>query len=696
MAVRVVPAGLAAPARVFALGAATPWVAALFAASAVLRIAGGWLRATPVYLPDEYMYSELGRSLAESGRPLVRGVEAHFPALLQPVLTAPFWLIDDVEIAYRLVQAFGAVAMSLAVPIAYLLARRVGLGRGVAVAAAAVAIAVPDLVYTGWLVAEPFAYPLVLGAVLAGVSALSAPRRRTQLLFVALAGLAMLGRAQFAVLPLCFVAAALVVGGRERRLRALLREQALPLALFALPLLLLLVRGKDAVLGIYSAPGGLQTGPVTLLQRSGPDALVLLYAAGWLIVPGAILGLVLAIARPRSTAELAFGALTVALAAALLLQAALFGAVDSVQERYFFYVVPLLAIAFGLHGGRGFPHRRLHLVLVVGLLTLSARFPLSEWAAADGKEHSPVLLGVARLEQLLGSPGAGSLAVAGVAAVLCAAALAVAASPRRGTPIALALAAASGAALWAGALTFDARNADNVARVYLSPDRGWVDRAGLRDVAVLRSAGSLRIDSLQLFWNRSVNRVLLLPGAERLDPFTNEQLAIGPDGTLLLAGRPVRSPLLVDDYNVTVRLTGARKAGSSPIHTLWRPEGTPRLSMYLLGRYHDGWLASAGGINLWPAPGERRLAGVFTMRLTAPVKSGQVTMRFDMPDGSRRRVLLEPGVAQVVRIPVCAAGAWKVPYSSSVRGFLAGRVVSARSSRPVFRKDASVCPEARV
>ena len=696
MAVRVVPARLAAPARSFALGAAAPWVGALFVASAALRIAGGWLRATPVYLPDEYMYSELGRSLAESGRPLVRGVEAHFPALLQPVLTAPLWLIDDVEVAYRLVQAFGAIAMSLAVPIAYLLARRVGLGRGVSVAAAAVSIAVPDLVYTGWLVAEPFAYPLVLGAVLAAVSALAAPRRRTQLLFVALAGLAMLGRAQFAVLPLCFVAAALVVGVRERRLRALLREQALPLALFALPLLLLLARGKDAMLGIYSSPGDVTAGPFTLVQRMGPDLLVLLYAAGWVIVPGAIIGLVLAIARPRSTAELAFGAVTLVLLGALVLQTALFGAVDQVQERYVFYVVPLLAVAFGLNGGRGFPHRRLHLVLVVGLLTLSARFPLSEWAAADGKEHSAVLLGVARLEQLLGSPGAGSLAVAGVAALLCVAALAATARPARGTPLALALAAATGAALWVGALTYDGRNADNVARVYLSPERDWVDRAGLRDVAVLRSMGSLRIDSLQLFWNRSVNRVLLLPGADVLDPFANDRLAIAADGALLLAGRPVRTPLLVDDYNVTVRLSGAAKVASSPIHTLWRPEGTPRLAMYVLGRYHDGWLASAGGINLWPEPGERRLAGEFSMRLTAPVKSGRVTMRFDLPDGSRKRVVLEPGVAQVVRIAACSEGAWKVPFSSSVRGFLAGRVVSARASSPVFRKDESACPEARV
>jgi len=69
---------------------------AVVAASAIARTFVGWLRATPVYFPDEYIYSEVGRSIAEHGRPLVRGGSAHFPALLQPLLTAPAWLFDDV------------------------------------------------------------------------------------------------------------------------------------------------------------------------------------------------------------------------------------------------------------------------------------------------------------------------------------------------------------------------------------------------------------------------------------------------------------------------------------------------------------------------------------------------------------------------------------------------------------------------
>lgn len=63
-------------------------VAALVALSSVIHTALAWRRATPGYFPDEYMYAELGRSLLESGTPLVRGAGGFLP-LLYPLLTAP-------------------------------------------------------------------------------------------------------------------------------------------------------------------------------------------------------------------------------------------------------------------------------------------------------------------------------------------------------------------------------------------------------------------------------------------------------------------------------------------------------------------------------------------------------------------------------------------------------------------------------
>jgi hypothetical protein len=83
--------------RPLALPRVAAWqaIAALVALSTLVRALVALRRETPMYFPDEYMYSELGRSLAATGHPLIRGTPADFPALLQPLVTAPVWLLDD-------------------------------------------------------------------------------------------------------------------------------------------------------------------------------------------------------------------------------------------------------------------------------------------------------------------------------------------------------------------------------------------------------------------------------------------------------------------------------------------------------------------------------------------------------------------------------------------------------------------------
>jgi len=134
-------------------------LAALVATSFVIRTAMAWLRSVPALFPDEYIYSSIGRSIAESGRPLIRGGSAHFPALLQPIVTAPAWLIGDVDTAFRVVQAIGALAMSLSAVPAYLIARRLGLSPRISLALAAFTLLVPDLLYASFVSAESLAYP---------------------------------------------------------------------------------------------------------------------------------------------------------------------------------------------------------------------------------------------------------------------------------------------------------------------------------------------------------------------------------------------------------------------------------------------------------------------------------------------------------------------------------------------------------
>ena len=152
-------------------------LAGIVAISFGLRFAAALVHTTPLYFPDEYIYGTIARSLAESGRPLIRGHSAHFPALLEPLLAAPFWLTHDPAVAYRLTQAENALAMSLAAIPVYLLVRRLGGGAWMALAAGALTVASPDLFFASFVLADAIAYPLVLGAIYLGVCALSQPTR---------------------------------------------------------------------------------------------------------------------------------------------------------------------------------------------------------------------------------------------------------------------------------------------------------------------------------------------------------------------------------------------------------------------------------------------------------------------------------------------------------------------------------------
>jgi hypothetical protein len=658
-------------------------LACLIGISFAARLVAGWLRATPNYFPDEYLYAELARSLLESGRPAVRGVEIGFPALLQPVLTAPTWLVGDVVVSYRLTQALGALAMSLVALPVFALSRKLGIGRPLALAAAALSLAVPDLLFASWVMAEPFAYPLFVGVVLAGTAALSEPSRRRGLLLVALVALAAFARAQFAILPLCFVAAVFLVGLRERRLRFVLREQALPLGAFAGVGLAVALIGVGRVLGLYRSALDGRADPVELLERVGTNALVLAYASGWILVPGALLGLALVLGRPRSRAELAFGAIFLTTAVALLLEAGLAGAVEIAQERYVFYLLPLAAIAFCLYASRGWPARTSLALIASLLIVASSQVPLAGLTAAEGKTQSPFLLAAFRFEETLGSPGSGSLTVALAAAILGIAVIVLSAHPTLATSVALTAALTVSVAASAGAVAFDNRNSTSVRAAFLPAERSWVDRAGFDEVTLVRAPDGLRTEALEhLFWNPSVDRVVLLPGAEEVDHFRSSSLTLGNDGSLRSEGRPLAGPVLVDGYGGTIVLAEADRIASSQSFTLWRPHGAARMSLYMAGRYSDGWLAGAGGLFLWPERTGGSIERRVSLTLTAPPGAEGMTIRLQERGRRPLEVPLVPGRLETVTFDVCSRGAWQMTYSSTVRGFVGSRVVSARSTEP--------------
>jgi hypothetical protein len=666
-------------------------LAGLVAGSFLLRTVLGWLRATPTFFADEYIYAELARSISETGRPLIRGVSASFPALLQPILTAPAWLVGDVETSLRLVQTMGALVMSLAVIPVFLLARRLGIATPLALALAALAVLVPDMVYAGWVVAEPFAYPLVLGALAVGTVTLVRPRPRLQLAFLALAGLAAFARVQFAVLPVCFLAAAVLVGLRERRLRAALREQLLVLVLMLVPALGLFAVGPGRALGFYEGVLDIDFLSLEFGKWAGLDAMFLAYASGIVIAPGALIGLWLALRHPRSREELAFGALAVALIGVLLLEAAGYGLEGRLQERYFFYAVPLVGIAFVLYASRGWPHRLAHGVLAAGLVLLALRVPLSGYSAADFKTGSPVLFATSRLEQALGDVSLASLMIALAVTVLAIAAVLLARRPAFGTPAAVGLALTVCAATYGAAVSFNLGSADRARESVLGPQPSFVDASGVEDAAMLQTRSSNRgIASEYLFWNRSVDDVYLLPFAEPPDAFTVTKLTIAADGTLLAGGQPVTRPLLADGFSDTVRFRASDELARSPVYRLVRSTGPQQLALYAPGRFEDGWLGLLGSINLWPETASGGLAGTLTFQLTAPAGAeGRVT--FHAPGGAAEEVVVTSGETREVSFAVCADGPWEVAFDAPSTGSVGGRYVSLMSSEPTYRPDPSAC-----
>ena len=100
---------------------------------------------------DELIYSELAKSLADSGRFLIRGEATAAYGIVYPALIAPAWaLFESVPQAYAAAKAINALVMSLAAVPAYFLARRV-LAEPLALVAAALTVAVPSMVYTATL-----------------------------------------------------------------------------------------------------------------------------------------------------------------------------------------------------------------------------------------------------------------------------------------------------------------------------------------------------------------------------------------------------------------------------------------------------------------------------------------------------------------------------------------------------------------
>jgi hypothetical protein len=623
---------------------------------------------TPSVFPDEYLYSQLGRGLATTGHLTIRGVDPHFLPVLQPLLTAPAWLVGDVGASFRLIQLENALVFSLAAVPAYLIARRLGVRTGLALGVAVLSIAGPPALFTGLLMAEPFAYTLALCVVLAGLHAIEQPSLRAQLVLLAVSGLAAFDRLQLAAVPLCLAVA--IVATRSWRGQRLFLGVIVAGALGGVAYAS--VRGfgyyhlKPTPLGASHA-----------LRLAGVDVYVVLLATGAAIAPSAVVGITQAIVRPRTRVEAAFGWTALSSIAVLVLQCVLWGDVHRVQERYLGYALPLLALAFALRCSR--PGRRpvAEIGVAAAIAVVAALVPLSGYSIDAKHNLAPTLYAFVRIERALG----GEASTAGVFAI-AATLLAAFGCLRR--PL-LVLTASVGAAVtllgfglsWSGMLSADGR------ANYLPRDVHWVDHSVDGSATMLVVGNAWNGQALAtLFWNPTVTRVVRMRGANKVDWLDDPFVRVARDGTIT----GLRGDVLVDVSPATaVTLRDARRVRAFGAMALWRPHGRARLQAVMNNRLADGRVLKSGGIEVWS--GSDRLAGWIELRVHAPRSLGRAHL-----DLVRTGVDVPAGATRVVRVRACGRGPW-------TGGFVASPVVvrgrqwhSPVVSLPRYVPDPSACP----
>jgi hypothetical protein len=322
-----------------------------------------------VVMSDELQYAKLGLSIGDTlnPEPLIRGAYSGSLAQLYPLLIAPFMSAFDMPTAFRAIHVWNGVIMaSTAIP-AYLLSREVVRSRVAAYLVAALSISVPWMVMSTMMLTEVAAYPAFVWAILALQRSLAQPSPRRDLLAIGGLALAFLGRTQFVVLVPVFAATLIVheagwyaAAERRRPLAAVrdgvaraLREHRVLAWAGALGLALCLIVAATGsigdLLGRYDTtvnkgnflPHGIVHTTIVHLDyvAVGVGVLPFVLAGAWAFST---------LLRPSTKEGHAFAVLTILTVGTIAVEATSFNlrfAIGGlIQDRYVFYVVPLLFV----------------------------------------------------------------------------------------------------------------------------------------------------------------------------------------------------------------------------------------------------------------------------------------------------------------------------------------------------------------
>ena len=312
-------------------------------------------------MTDELYYERLAVSVAQTGSLLPRLHGELVPNVnqLYPVLISPMFGDGNIPASFEGAHRLNAFLITTAAIPVFLLARRIGLGRLISLWAGALSVAVPWVVLSSFLLTEVIAYPAFCWALLALTHAVERKRWTTDLLALAVIGVAVLARTQFVVLlgvlAVAIVAEAMLEAtprGAPANLWRTRRHLVYGFGALLLVVLAAVAIGKGSkLLGSYSVTA--ENVRIDLgLFRLALEHLALL-ALGLAILPFIVgVGWLVDRFRPSTAAaERAFAVVGCSTLVLVTLQVASFNqrfGAGLVKDRYLFYVVPVVLL--GLAG----------------------------------------------------------------------------------------------------------------------------------------------------------------------------------------------------------------------------------------------------------------------------------------------------------------------------------------------------------
>jgi hypothetical protein len=605
---------------------------------------------------DELVYSDMARSLADSGRFALRGAHANYgivyPLLLSPVYAA-LGSMTDVYAWLRVVNALAICSVVLPV---YLLARRV-VRPGYALACAAFAVAVPAMVYAGTLMTENAFYPVFAWLALALVLALEKPTLKRQLVVLGLCALAFLTRAQAVALVGAVLVAPLALAwierGRPRRLGAWKPLYGIVGGGAILVVAIEVVRGRSPsqILGGYSVT-------TSGTYHFWPSLRWVLYHVAALdlalfVIPFAALIVLLANARHLDRPLRVFCAAVAPMIVLLTIEVGVFASAWAfrIEERNLFYVMPLFLIALFAWIERGQP-RPPRAVVAAGVVAaaLPGAIPFTGLLNINAQSDTLFLqpwwyLG----ERVIGRANVGLVAVI-VSIALGALFLWL---PRRYAPVLPALVALGFFVTWLPLElwihSFPRLSAVTYATGVGAP-RGWVDTAVGRnsDVTLVFSGDNPYRGWENEFWNRSIRRVYDLGSRPLLSGAHESGLTVQQSTGRLLdsSGDPVHVQYVLADP--TSQIVGTKVAGDADAAmAVYRVNGVLRTSTVVSGWFGDSWTgpsftwmrpACSGGVLRVPVQTSSELYAGVTQRIS--VAGGTRPLTVSLPSTATRTIVV--------------------------------------------------------